>query len=105
MTGIGRKSIFRFLKEKLHGGLLEDNESKFKNTMTAFERLSIEDIDKIRHLIHKEIAKFRKQKGAPRNQKIEAEYMSYGNVPFFIMLSVSGAFKKIFSFLIMTILR
>ena len=93
MTGIGRKSIFRFLKEKLHGGLLEDNESKFKNTMTAFERLSIEDVDKIRHLVHKEMAKFRKkQKGAPKNKKIEAEYLSYGKVHFSIIFSVSRAF-------------
>ena len=28
---------------------------------------------------------------AKRNQKIEAEYPSYGNVHFFIMFSVSGA--------------
>ena len=90
MTGVGRKSIFRFLKEKLNGGLLEDNECKFKKTMTAFERLSIEDVDKLRHLVHKEMAKFRKQKGAARKQKIEAEYLSYGKVS--IIFSVSRAF-------------
>ena len=82
MTGVGRKSIFRFLKEKLHGGHLEDNDCKSKNTMTAFERLSIEDVDRIRHLVHKEMAKFRKQKGAQKNKKIEAEYLSYGKVHF-----------------------
>ena len=93
MTGIGRKSIFRFLKEKLHGGHLEDNDCKVKNTMTAFERLSIEDVDKIRHLVHKEMAKFRKQqKGAPKNKKIEAEYLSYGKVHFSIIFSISRAF-------------
>ena len=95
-SGISRTSIFCFLKQKLHVKRLQDNRSKFKNTMTAFERLSLEDTDKIRLMIHDEFSKFRKEKGEGRRKKeepkIEAQYPSYGTNHFLIELFVSRAF-------------
>ena len=86
-SGISRTSIFCFLKQKLHAKRLQDNRCKYRNTMTAFERLSLEDTDKIRFLIHDEFRKFRKTKGEGRKKKdepkIEAQYPSYGTIHFF----------------------
>ena len=95
-SGINRTSIFCFLKQKLHAKRLEDNRCKYKNTMTAFERLSLEDTDKIRFMIHDEFRKFRKEKGEGRRKKgeprIEAEFPSYGKINFKIKFYLSRAF-------------
>ena len=89
-TGIGERSIFCFLKQKLSGSRLRDNKSQFKNRLTVFEKLEVEEVDFIRHLVHDEMAKMRKQKGEPKDEKIEAEYLTYGN----ISLNLSTVFEN-----------
>ena len=94
-TGIGRPSIFSFLKEKLRAGGLRDNKVKFINRLTVYERLSLEEVDKIRHLIHSIFAKFRKTK-EPENEEIEVEHPSYGNIS--LNWPFHGLSKKYFDF-------
>ena len=66
MTGVEKRSIQKFLREKLSGsGKLHDNCSKFRNTTTAYERLSLAQLDNIRRLVHEEFEKFSKK---PANQ-------------------------------------
>ena len=79
-TGVGRESIFCFLKQKLSGSGLKTNKPEFLNRLTVYERLEVEEVDIIRRIVHAEMAKMRKQKGEPKNEKIEAEYLTYGNM-------------------------
>ena len=79
MTGIHRTSIFIFLKEKL-GGQPEDNTCQLRKRLTVYERMSLEDVDKTRHLIHGEFANFIKKKGDQKNPRNDVEFPSYGNV-------------------------
>ena len=78
-TRISKPAIFSFLKEKLRAGGVTDNKNKHKNRQTMYEKLSLEEIDIIRHLVHDIFATFRKTKGEPKDQKIEAEFPTYGN--------------------------
>ena len=79
-TGVARTSIFCFLKQKLSGSGLRDNKPESLNRLTVYERMEVAEIDFIRHLVHDEIAKMCKQKGEPKNEQIEAEYLTYGNI-------------------------
>ena len=79
MTGIHRTSIFTFLKEKL-GGQLEDNTCQLRKRLTVYERMSLEDVDKTRHLIHGEFANFIQKNGAQKKSGSGVDFPSEGNV-------------------------
>ena len=93
-TGIGRTSIFCFLKQKLSGSGLRDNKAEFLNRLTVYERLELEEVDHIRHLVHDEMAKMRKKKGESKDEEIEAEYPSYGNVQLVLHTVIENCQKK-----------
>lgn len=77
MTGVGERSIECFLRERLSGtGKLHDNGSKFRNTSTAYEKLSLDQLDIIRKSVHNEFKKFIKKPGknSTGNQDIDARH-------------------------------
>ena len=90
MTGIPKDSIQLFLKEKLSGQLM-DNTAKFKNSMTQFERLSLEELDLIRHMIHQDFSNFIRKKGELAKD-MTGEYPTIESIH--IKIQDSGNFDK-----------
>ena len=75
-TGVSSKSVKRIVKEKLTGPL-RDNKS-LRKRLTNDEKLSDEEIEKIRKLVHEEFAKFQKRPG--KRVSSDARYPTIGNL-------------------------
>ena len=75
MTGISEKSMKKIVKERI-AGPLRDNAS-MRNRKTNYEKLTDEEVEKIRKLIHIEFSKFRKKTGKAISP--DAVYPTIGN--------------------------
>ena len=64
----------------LVSGQLEDNTCQLRKRLTVYERMSLKDVDKTKHLIHGEFVNFIKKKGDKKNPRNDVEFPSYGNV-------------------------
>ena len=56
--------------------------------------MSLEDVDKTRHLIHGEFANFIKKKGGQKNPRNDVEFPSYGNHTILKVKFLSKNFKN-----------
>ena len=75
-TGVSSKSVKKIVKEKIIGPL-RDNKS-LRNRLTNDEKLSNEEIEKIRKVIHEEFDKFIKKPG--KRVSLDARYPTIGNI-------------------------
>ena len=71
-----------------------DNTCQLRKRLTVYERMSLEDVDKTRHLIHGEFANFIKKKGGQKNPRIDVEFPSYGNHTILKVNFLSKNFKN-----------